>query len=111
MRTLFEIVAGAKHGNRPTHDECHFAMLALANLLAMDHRDLRETCTDPKRSQSALWRLLAADGSARRYQAALDADPQRWLGDDVPGNPEHDWFRAAGKRPLDRLEEQGPRGG
>lgn len=39
MRTLFEIVEGARDGQKPTHDECYFAMLALGYLLGMDHRD------------------------------------------------------------------------
>jgi hypothetical protein len=40
VRTLFEIVDGAKDGHRPAHDECYYAMLALADLLALDHKDL-----------------------------------------------------------------------
>src|SRR4051794_29298099 len=100
MRTLFEIVDGAKDGNRPSPEECYFAMLALSALLAMDHHDLRDVCSDPR----PLKCRLLMDGSFRRCKAALDADPQKWLGDQVPGNPEYDRFRAAGKRLLGRLE-------
>lgn len=102
MRTLFEIVEGARDGRKPSHDECYFAMLALDALLGMDHRDLREVCLDPR----PLKCRLKMDGSFERFKAALDADPQQWLGRSVPGDPEYDRFRAAGKRLLEKLEDR-----
>jgi hypothetical protein len=103
VRTLFEIIDGAKDGNKPTHDECYFAMLALANLLAMDHKDLRDVCADPKPVRCN----LTINGSFNRYKRALDTDPQVWLGNHVPGNPDYDRFRAFGKKLMEDVEAKG----
>jgi hypothetical protein len=100
VRTLFDIIDGAKDGIRPSPDEAYFALLALANLHYFDHNDLRRLALGKTKTPGN----VLAEESFRRYKAALDADPQRWLGDEVPGNPDYDRFRAAGKRFLERLE-------
>jgi hypothetical protein len=102
MRTLFEIVEGARDGNKPTHDECYFAMLMLDALLGMDHRDLRDVCLAPTPVRCS----LKLDGSFKRFKAGLDADPQKWLGTQVPGNPEYDRMRKAAFALLAKVEAQ-----
>ena len=48
MRTLYEITEDAKAGNRPTHEECYWAMLCYSELFYSDHRALRETLLSEK---------------------------------------------------------------
>jgi hypothetical protein len=110
MRTLFEIVEGARDGQKPTHDECYFAMLALGYLLGMDHRDLREACT----GASELKKRLMMNSSFDRYKKALDADPEKWLGPTgTPGTLENTQIRKMAfgvlKKVLGDTDTSGPK--
>ena len=90
MRTLFQIVDGAKDGNRPTEDECYYAMLALSSIVNVI--------------------MIQDDKAIRRkvFQEALRRSPQGWLGELVPENPEYQkdrqrlkwlWNMAMGGKP------------
>ena len=41
MRTLFEILEAARHGQKPTHDECYYVMLMQSALHALDRQAIR----------------------------------------------------------------------
>jgi hypothetical protein len=103
MRTLFEIIEGARDGNKPTHDECYFAMLVLANIGSLDRSDLREVCTEPTPMRCK----LKMEGSFNRFKRALAADPEKWLGSNVPGNPSYDRFRDVALRLMEKFTGQG----
>lgn len=90
MRTLFEIVEGAKDGQKPTHDECYYAMLALSALWNFASGDVRKLA-DEKTKPFA--RQMYATEHHRRNREALNTDPQKYMGNNVPGNPEYDRFR------------------
>ncbi len=95
MRTLFEIVEGAKDGNKPTHEECYFAMLMLSELWHFDRMDVRSLCEAIKERKPSLKVRgeVTVSESFYRCRRALDADPQKWLGDHVPGNLHYERMR------------------
>ncbi len=96
MRTLFEIVEGAKDGNKPTHDECYYAMLALSALYHFDHMDLRNIreAAEGNKPSLVMRAKMCADGSFGRSKKAHATDPQQWLGKEVPENPDYQRMRA-----------------
>lgn len=99
MRTLFEIIEGAKDGTRPDHDECYYAMLALRELFYFDHKDLRNLALD----NTKIPPKSLAHSSSDRFRKALNVSPQDWLGPHVPGNASFDAFRALGQKILDKV--------
>lgn len=104
VRTLYEIVDGAKDGNRPTHEECYYAMLVLAGLLNMASKDISDMAHGNHK-----WDEMTAEEAFQRNKAAYDADVRAYLGDNVPGNPQYDQFRAWGQSIIDKvLKEQQP---
>jgi hypothetical protein len=102
VRTLYEIIQAAKDGDKPTHDECYHAMLVLAGLVNLATHDARKIAPIGREPM----RQMIADETHRRYSAALGADPVVYLGRHVPGNPEHDRFRAVGKKLVDAAIEE-----
>lgn len=97
MKTLYDIIEAAKDGGRPTPNETYHAMLVLVALLNMATQDIRRM-QESKPPFDRIW----AEESHRRYREALNADPVAYLGNNVPGNPEYDRFREAGKKLFDK---------
>lgn len=104
MRTLFEIVEGAKDSNKPTHDECYYAMLALDSLRHFDHHALMDIYqAGDELKPSLMMRVKGAfPESFRRSKAAFDRDPQQWLGNNVPENPEQQRMRKMAFKVFER---------
>ena len=90
MRTLFEITDGAKNGQKPTHDECYFAMLALDALSTFSNSDIRRIYEKAKGTKLGPYVNLFCEDNFRRIKTTLRADPQKWLGDYIPGNLKYD---------------------
>ena len=90
MRTLFEIIEGAKDGNMPTHEECYWAMLALDGLRHFDHMDVMKLCDmDDNPRVVEFKRKSYYSESFRRTKTALAKDPKSWVGpSNDPSNPE-----------------------
>lgn len=101
MRTLFDIVEGAKDGIKPSHDECYYAMLALDALLHFDHQDLRRLAYN----ETKVPVTILASGSFDRLKRALGCSPLAWLGTQVPGNRDYDRMRRAAFAILKKVEE------
>jgi hypothetical protein len=95
MRTLFDIVEGAKDGDKPSHDECYYAMLALDALLHFDHMELMNIhkAAEEGKPSLVLRASMAYSESFRRSKLAHAKPPQEWLGGQVPENPEYQRFR------------------
>jgi hypothetical protein len=102
MRTLYEIIEAAKSGNKPTHDECYWAMLALSALSFFDKRDLREIAHGKvNKIMTPEWR---ANESWNRWKRALDKSPKEWVGpNNDPANPDYQKMRKAGLALLDKV--------
>jgi hypothetical protein len=96
VRTLAEILEAAKSGNKPGHEECYWAMLALG---ALNHFNF-----------VALERLADYEGIGRpfgpkfqfeeafgREKKALEQSPREWVGEAYdPANPAYQqWRRVA----------------
>ncbi len=89
-RTLFEIVEAAKDGEKPTHDECYWAMLALSALLHFDSRALRNQAF----SNTKVPLKMESEESFRRHKSAFQTPPQRYVGaSNNPANPEYQTMR------------------
>ncbi len=91
MRTLFEIVEGAKDGNKPTHDECYWAMLALDALCHFDKMALMGIYEAAKENKSSLKMRAEMEypESFNRSKKAHAKSPQEWVGPNHdPSNPE-----------------------
>ena len=82
MRTLSEIVEGAKDGQRPTAEECYWAMLALDTLAHFDRHALMRLIDESAKVE------IMANESLARFRRAMDVDPRKWMGwDNDPANP------------------------
>jgi hypothetical protein len=104
MRTLFEIVDGAKDGNMPTHEECYWAMLALSALHYFDHSNLRTLCF--KETTNPIINKLKAEESFKRFQAALNKSPKEWVGwNNDPANLEYQRMRKIGANILNKVSK------
>lgn len=101
-KSLFEIIEDAKDGNKPLHDECYFAMLALHSLYSMTTSDLHDLVQDP----SDVKRETVLKQSFSRSKTAFAVSPQEWLGDNVPGNDKHDSWRKVSKAIFNKVLEQ-----
>lgn len=87
MRTLDEILEAAKSGGeRPTHDECYWAMLACEAMWHWMQRHYQEALFGTKpRSDAAV--KLRCEADFQMAKRALAADPKHWLG------PDRDWSK------------------
>lgn len=101
MRTLFEIIEITKDGDKPTYDECYYAMLALNGLLSLANMDIR--CMADEKCNSPVLRKIWGDENHKRMRTALDIPPRQYLGDDVPSNPDYQYLRNIGKKLFDRV--------
>jgi hypothetical protein len=104
VRTLFEIVEGAKDGNKPTHEECYYALLALSALHYFDHHEIMNIHEAAEGNKPSL--LLRIKGafpeSFNRFKRALDKDPREWLGKNVPEDPEYQKMRGLAFKVAER---------
>lgn len=99
MRTLFEIVDGAKDGQKPTYDECYWAMLALSALLAFD----QDTIAKMPEEERVFIREIRANESLKRNQQAFKVPPQKYVGwSNDPANPDYQRRRRIFKKIADK---------
>lgn len=108
MRTLFEILEAARHGQKPSHDECYYVMLMQSALHAMDRQAIRTLLHERVRSKISNPAVrqaieLVNNNIFDRNKKALNADPQKWLGNNVPGNPGYDRFLRMSEGLVDKL--------
>ena len=83
MRTVSEILDAAKTGGeRPSHEECYWAMLALEQIWCMTQRAYGNQIYTPKKDNFA---KMTLENNFKTGKTMLAADPQYWLG------PSHDW--------------------
>lgn len=94
IRTLFEIIDGAKDGNRPSYDECYFATLVLAGHVADAHNVLFWLEGGP------------GDRVIEDYRRSLRTDPKTYLGDNDPDNPEYQKWRREFKKVYDEAKQR-----
>lgn len=100
MRTLSEIIESANSGEKPTHDECYWAMLALDALGAFERMSLRRLAK-PDSATSAKFEWSESFGRIKR---ALDQDPKVWIGhDNDPSNPDYQRRRITFKKLADKI--------
>ena len=104
MRTLSEIIDSAKDGNKPSHDECYWAMLALSALHHFDHRALMEL-PDKTNAQLAFRLNWEREETFRRSKAAYAKSPQEYVGwNNDPANPEYQRERQVALRLFKKFE-------
>lgn len=100
-RTLFEIIDGAKAGEKPTHDECYYAMLALDALHSFTSRELRAHGRRPEKL-----RQMFVEEDFQRTKRALGVNPRTWLGDRVPENPDYQRDRRLAIKLYEKVTEE-----
>lgn len=98
MRTLDEIVEGVKDGQEATPEELKYALLVYCFLMNMASQSLLRMGQEPNLT---IFQKMRCDENHRRYHLALNADPQVYLGTNVPGNPGYEAFRKMGRNLLD----------
>ncbi len=104
MRTLYEIIESAKDGQKPTHEECYWAMLALSSLHFFDHHHIMQTVEHPNWVTDDFGRKMWADESLNCFKRALEKSPEEWVGvENDPSNPDYQEFRRSGKKLLDKI--------
>lgn len=90
MRTVSEILEAAKSGGeRPSHDECFWAMQALEQAWIMTANDYRNQVFTPKTEAIA---KMVCENDFQRSKRMLAADPQGWLG------PSRDYSNAENRK-------------
>ena len=110
MRTLFQIIDGAKSGAMPSHEECYWAMLALSGLHHFDHNDLIKLAGREEESKGthyirAKW---FAEESIRRFQIALNKSPKDYVGwEEDPFNPDVQARRRIFQKIMEKLAGKG----
>jgi len=107
MRTLNEIIEATKDGEKPPHDECYFAMLALDALSTFTTRDLRNIVF----KNTVVTPEMLANEDHKRWQRALNKAPDEWLGPhNHPGNPDQLRMRRITKGVLRKVGLRGEDG-
>jgi len=105
MRTLYEIIDSAKDGEMPSHEECYWAMLALSNVLNMDHMHLRDELSKPTTNEA--FRKFKIDNSFYFYKGAMEKDPQVWLcPNEDPRTEEYQRRRKIGIALIDKIASE-----
>lgn len=105
MRTLFEIVESAKGIgiDACTKEELYFALLA-ENSLGIFSSKVVMDGTSKEIADKKWWRDMQWEEEFRRRKTAGQADPQVWMGKNVPGNAEYDQRRRVGIKILEKAE-------
>ncbi len=110
-RTLMEIVESAKDGQKPSHDDCYWAMLALDYLLTYANQDLRKSIghlvVPNGKVPNDLTLKIRLNENFERNKLALGVNPKAWLGPtNDPANPERQRERASNKKIFDHVSEK-----
>lgn len=107
MRTLGEIIEAAKDGQKPDHDECYYAMLALAALNAFNGQDVLSLHPSSGKVFNADRLQRLSEEAFERNKRCHAADPKQYIGwDHDPANPEYQKFRKMSQRLFDKIEKQ-----
>jgi hypothetical protein len=100
MRTLMQIIDAAKDGQKPSYDECYWAMLALCSLWNLDRGALFDLADQPHPLRTV---ESIAERSFNRGKRALATSPQEWLGPDSdPANPDYQYERGVFAKLLEK---------
>lgn len=89
MRTLSQIIDACHKDGELSDRELKCAVLALESLVTLKGSAIRNTCLPAGRHYNDKDRRRIAEEDHRRTRSALGAVPEKWLGDRLPGNPEH----------------------
>ena len=101
MRTLSEILTSAKDGEKPNHDECYWAMLALSALNHFNYSALERLTKNTGGPFGADFQLEEA---FNREKAALNKSPQEWVGwNNDPSNPTYQRMRQIALGVFDKV--------
>lgn len=104
MRTLMEIIEAAKEGNKPTHDECYWAMLALSALHNFDSQDLLRFADD--HHDNGINKFMAEE-SFQRSKRAFAVPPDQYVGwGNDPANPDYQAFRKLAFMIYDKFDKK-----
>lgn len=103
QRDICSIVADAKDGKIPSHEECFWTMLALSSMLHFSRRKIEsiaeELGDDRKLRLACIINLRSIDHVNEERFKWMKTNPQEWLGE--MGNPfskENKAFRDMGKQ-------------
>jgi len=105
MRILFEIIDSAKGGQKPSHEECYWAMLALDALHTFDSMSLHRLVEYP--NFKFITPEYEFEESWKRAKIALNKSPKEWVGpNNDPANPDYQKMRKIGLKILDKVNEE-----
>lgn len=103
VRTLFEIIDGAKDGNKPTYDECYYAMLAYSYLHQSPLDHLYRLVDKGDKVTPIIINRYAEDDH-KMFQAALKTQPDKWIGiNNDPNNAGYQAMRKIGKHIINNV--------
>lgn len=106
MRTLLEIIESAKDGDKPSHDECYFAMLALDALSSFTICELRDVGLEGRHSK-VIGAKMMAEEDHKRWKCALNKAPDEYLGpNNTPGNPVQQARRRTSKAIMEKMKKE-----
>jgi hypothetical protein len=110
MRTLYEIIAATRDGERPEYDELRYAVCALESLSTFDGMAFRKLATAERDGQKPFLTRSAVfqyEEHFRRHKTALAKSPKDWVGwNNDPDNPEFLERRKSSIRLFDKVVEQ-----
>ena len=108
MRTLGEIIETARDGQKPSHDECYCAMLALNALNTFDDMDFSRMYQREQDGKPCMVKIHHEE-RFRREKDAFATSPEKWVGwNNDPTNPEFHERRQGAKRLVDKIIKSTP---
>lgn len=80
MRTLFEIIESAKGGERPSHEECYWALMVVNDLLFFARASLMDLSgKTPEQWGGPFGVKFKAEQEFQRCKRAILVPPEEWL--------------------------------
>lgn len=105
MKSLFDIIESAKDGQKPTYDECYWAMLAFDTLHFFDLITVKDLAFNNKIYK---FRKLFGDESFKRNKAAFAKSPKNYVGvKNDPSNFEYQKRRKAHNKIIQKAIQEG----
>lgn len=109
MRTFYEIIVDAKENGIEfvTKEELYYALLVSDTLHYFANYSIRRMASKhEKLFNKKEWRMQEYEEEFKRTKRALNQDPKKYMGENVPGNKSYDRFVEVGKKIWNKIVDK-----